>query len=234
MKKFLMHCHTDGRSPCGQNKPDELIRVAKEHGYRGVVVTDHFMEHLFNEYYTEATHEEKLERFLAGYRSVRAEGEKEGITVLLGMELNPSEYNRPDLVGYPVVELLTYGLTEEFLYRHPHIYSYPHSEIFRLANENGFLLIQSHPFRTPTHLGDTRYLHGIEVYNAHPYVDSHNELAQAEAKEHPDWVLTAGDDFHRYDMCGNAGLYLPDWVDSNEALVRALKAKDYELFIKAR
>lgn len=223
MKKFAMHCHTKGRSPCAMISPEDVAKCHKAVGYDGIVVTDHFIGFLFQDYYTQQTTAQKIEHFLDGYREVKYYGEKLGMTVLLGMELNPQEYNHEGVLC-PIVELLTYGLTEDFVRTHPDLYALPHSEIYRLAEENNLLLIQSHPFRSYTERADPRYLHGIEVFNAHTGQQSNNDLAAQLAASHPEWILTAGDDCHDTNSCGNAGMLFPDDTDCNEKLVAYLRA----------
>ena len=40
--KYEMHCHTGPVSQCGRVKPKEIMRLYREAGYSGIVLTDHY------------------------------------------------------------------------------------------------------------------------------------------------------------------------------------------------
>ena len=42
MYKYELHLHTSGCSKCGISSAREMVLCAKEKGYKGIVVTDHF------------------------------------------------------------------------------------------------------------------------------------------------------------------------------------------------
>ena len=65
---FEMHYHTPQTSYCGHIPPAEALPKYKEAGYAGVVVTDHFYKEWFDDR-GEIPWEEKIDRWLAGYRA---------------------------------------------------------------------------------------------------------------------------------------------------------------------
>jgi hypothetical protein len=136
------------------------------------------------------------------------------------MELNPECTNTPTVA--PASEFLCYGITEKFLRSHPRLYDYTQKELFELFNSEGIAMFQSHPFRGYCVLGDFRYLHGLEVYNGHPYHNSNNEKAEQTAKEN-NLIGISGSDFHETDNTIRGGIYIPKYIDSGKELSAYIK-----------
>ena len=221
MKRIATHVHTAPLSGCAQVPAREVPALYRQKGYDAIVVTNHYMDHVFEHYYGIAGSEAQLEHFLSGYRQAREEGERIGLAVWLGAELNPRRYNRPERV-YPVREFLIYGLTEEFVLGHPRWYDDSQEEIFAACEREGFVMVQSHPFRLPTEPGDPAFVHGVEVLNCNPRHESRNELAAAWAQRYG-LLKTAGDDFHEYGDEGRAAVLAPDDIETYADFVRALR-----------
>ncbi len=97
--KIEMHVHTSEGSPCAQVDAEGIVRAYSEAGYDAIVITNHFDAQLLNQF--GATDEEKIERYLSGYRKAKAVEEKYGIKVMLGIEIG--------LIPYPE-EYLIYGI----------------------------------------------------------------------------------------------------------------------------
>ena len=231
MLKFNTHAHSVGRSGCGKVEAARVAETYREAGYDGLVLTNHYMKWVLENYYPPMSVDERVEFFLDAYRQAKARGEEIGLSVFLGMELNLERYNVLTDVIYPVYEFLVFGLTEDFLRAHPFLYELSQREAYELFDQNGMLMVQTHPFRERTRLADVGYLHGIEVYNGHPGHESHNEFAREVAKNHPQLIRTAGDDYHEPGRHGYAGMYFPDDTRSMDAMVRHLKAGEYEIFV---
>lgn len=106
--KIEMHVHTSEGSPCAKADAESIMKAYAEAGYDALVITNHFDSVLLNEF--GKTDEEKIERYLMGYRKAKAAEEKYGIQVMLGVEIR-LEPNEEDF--------LIYGINEDFLFQHP-------------------------------------------------------------------------------------------------------------------
>ena len=93
-----LHLHTAETSSCGEVAADEAIRLFKQNGYDLVCVTDHFNDRYFNYYETilppgldEAQKwRASVDIWLAGRHAAKDAGEKYGITVIQGAEIQLS------------------------------------------------------------------------------------------------------------------------------------------------
>ena len=88
MLKLAAHLHTLGKSGCAEISPEEAVNVYKSLGYDGLVVTNHYMKWIFEEYYPKISERGKLEFFLDGYRETKRFDDKAVILTILVMELN--------------------------------------------------------------------------------------------------------------------------------------------------
>lgn len=225
--KIGLHCHTAGRSPCACVQPERIAELYRQAGFDGLMVTDHFISYLFEDYYPEGSEECKVDFWLDGYRRVKAAGEKLGLCVMLGMELNLAPYNEPG-IGYPVCEFLCCGLTEDFILAHPRLYELRQEECFELLDGNGILMYQAHPFRGRSRPGSPLFLHGAEVFNANVRHQSHNALAECWVKEFG-LIPLAGDDFHQEGDQGRAWIETQRKVASAPELAEEIRAGRYEI-----
>ena len=91
-----------------------------------------------------------------------------------------------------------------------------------LAENMGVLLYQAHPYRKGQHPAAPSDLSGVEVLNAHPRHDSHNDLALAYAQQHGLRML-CGSDAHQTMDVGRGGILAPDWVNNAEDLAAYLR-----------
>ena len=195
--KLDTHVHTSQVSSCGKVPAEEMVRLYSEAGYDGIVITDHLIAGRNIEMPTR----ERVDWYLSGYRAAKAEGEKRGLRVLLGVEARMATGNE-DFLVYGVTEsdipyimgLLDSGIDEEAFYGvlHP---------------LNRFVVIQAHPFRDGLRQAPLTALDGIEVYNGHPGHDSRNDQALARAKTGPDsFIWTSGSDAHQTHHVARGGM----------------------------
>ena len=78
---YETHLHTSQISLCGRSKGAEYISYYKQHGYSGIIVTDHF----FNGNCAvppALPWEEKIELFCKGYEDAKAEGDRQNFQVM--------------------------------------------------------------------------------------------------------------------------------------------------------
>lgn len=212
--KIELHCHSGETSICGKVEAKELVRLHKEAGYDAVVVTDHYNEENVEQF--TGTAEEKITQWLQGYESMKAEGEKAGLRVFFGIEAR-----LPDCDN----DYLLFGASPSFLYENPELHHMTLPDFYELCEKEGVLIIQAHPFRPGCHLADLSYLHGIEVCNGNPRHNSHNDLAQEIAAEHPELICTAGSDFHQVMDIDRCPVYMED-AGSEKELAEQLKKKN--------
>ncbi|MDO4267170.1 MAG: hypothetical protein Q4C73_01760 [Eubacteriales bacterium] len=135
--KLDMHIHTSETSSCGQIAGAEVARLYREAGYQGIMITDHYHKEYF-EGLGDMKPDEKIERFLTGYRAARAEGERIGLDVLLGIEFRNRETDNDFLIT---------GITEQFLHAYPDTYMLPLEQAIDLFHRHHMLVIQAHPVR---------------------------------------------------------------------------------------
>lgn len=222
MMKFEMHVHTAENDLYAHACGADLARLYQEKGYRGIVVTDHYFSMFFDEWFGKelknATHEQKIDRWLKGYRAVREAGERRGLTVLPGAEVrfdgNPNDY-------------LVYGVDEAFFYRTPLLYTLKGVEELQSYLPAAACVVQAHPFRDYMVVRDPKPLFGIEVYNGQ--TDAfRNELAKTYA-EHYGKPVTSGSDTHAPAHVGRGGLIFEDEIRTPADLARALRSGKYTL-----
>ena len=218
--KIELHCHTAETSPCGRVGARELVQLYKQAGYDGLVITDHFTASV------EGSPEDcdwntVLNKFLSGYRTAFDEGKKQGIKVYLGAEIRfPQNMN----------DYLVFGLDEKLLKAMPWVYCSSLEEFFNIAEQNGLLIIQAHPYRNPCSPAPVEFLHGIEVYNGHKGHDSHNEEALTLANKNG-LIPTTGSDCHYLHAVGTAAIRTSVLPETVKDIVDILYDGDYELEI---
>lgn len=220
---YETHMHTAEASACAKSSGAEMARAYRKAGYTGVVVTDHFF------YGNTAIDrslawEEWVTQFCKGYESVKAEGDKIGLSVFFGWES-----------GYQGTEFLIYGLDKEWLLAHPKIREADIEEQYKLVHEGGGIVCHAHPFREEPYIPQIRlfpeYVDAVEGINAtheSPVSSSHlnpdfNRKACAYAKEHH-LPITAGSDQHTTLMIGGGMLFerkLRDAADFCKAVCKS-------------
>ena len=223
-----LHVHTRETSFCGKTKGQVVAELYKKAGYDGIVITDHYNRGYFRKFPKWMTWEEKIERFLRGYRSAYEEGERIGLKVFLGIELKFNKSPR---------EFLVYGIDEAFLKDYPELYRLGLEKFRRLvdslAPKYNILIYQAHPFRPGITPADPTLLDGVEAYNGNPRQDSHNELAFSFAKKH-NLKMISGSDFHRLPDLARGGMIFRQTIKEPGDLLAALAAgENYKLISKS-
>ena len=217
--KFETHAHTSEISPCAQVKACDVIKEYHDNGYSGIVITDHVGGWSFD--VMSGSWKDKIDKLIKTYDIAQNTGQKLGIRVLFGIEL---------ALGEPFRDYLVYGIDYEFLYESEYLYCMNNKEFFKIAQENNYLLFAAHPFRYPKNTMDSRYLHGVEVYNGNKRHNSHNEDALAWAKKH-NKIQISGSDFHEYGDI-TAGIYLPSVPNTISEFTDMLKKDSHTIYKK--
>ncbi|MDD4698969.1 MAG: PHP domain-containing protein [Oscillospiraceae bacterium] len=208
---FETHFHTPYTSSCGEIYPEESIPIYIENGYSGLVVTDHYYAGYF-ERLCNNSWREQADLFLLGYRKAKEFCEGKDFNVLLGLEIRFSDNCNDHLV---------YGMDEEFIYNNPRLDLLEFEKFALLCRENGFFLLQAHPFRDNCAPRNPEYLDGVEVYNGHPGHNSHNDKALNFAFKN-NLVMTAGSDLHDLRQLCRAGMYLKKHPSTSNELASIL------------
>ena len=212
------HMHTSETSACAAIPGEEIVRLYKQRGYDTVIITDHFHPR-FVRSHAGLSWQEKVERYLAGFRAAAAEGSRIGVHVILGMELRftegPNDY-------------LAYGFHEDFLFNNPDLHELGLKRFRGLTLPHGIRIYQAHPFRKGMQLADPALIDGIEVFNGNVQHDSGNSAAKAYA-EQQGLAMISGSDAHWEEDLGNGGLVSPRPVTTREELVELLISGDYQL-----
>ena len=217
-----MHVHTAECDICAHVAAKDIVRMYQQKGYSGLVITDHYFAMSFDWFaddLTEGTHCEFVDRWLRGYREAKKEGDKIGMTVLLGAEVR--------LDGPNINDYLIYGIDEDFLFRAPYLNRLSSlQELISVLPENA-CVVQAHPFRDNMTVQSPDLLFGIEVNNGgtEPF---RNDLARTFAAHYGKPMLS-GSDFHHADHLARGGISTDADIQSIQDLVRVLRSGDYEL-----
>jgi predicted metal-dependent phosphoesterase TrpH len=185
---YETHLHTCFSSACANSKGSEYIRLYKELGYSGIVVTDHF--------YNGNTAvprslpwKEWVNQFCKGYEEARNEGERQGFDVFFGWE---ETFDNCD-------DYLVYGLDKEWLLEHPEAKNWTRAQQYHAVKAAGGCVIQSHPFRQHSYISrivlSSGCVDAVETANAGNLEQSYDALAMRYALK-LGLPFTAGSDTH--------------------------------------
>lgn len=219
MKSYLYdtHVHTSEVSPCGFVPGAEMVRLYKEAGYQGIIITDHYYNHYFNEL-GEIPWKEKADCYLSGFRAASEEGKRIGLKVILGIELSFQENNNNDY--------LIFGIDESFIYENPELYKMTLKTFRESIQGQNIFIFQAHPFRKGVKPAPPILLDGVEIFNANPRHESHNDLAYSFAKEN-NLIMLNGSDAHRIEDVGGGGIYLKEEISNSKEFAKLIKSKGY-------
>lgn len=222
MFKTETHLHTSEVSPCGRLTAAELMEYYAKGGYSTVFVSDHFSIY-FTYFLRDMPWEKKIDEFFAGYRAARAAGEPLGITVLPSAEVELTYFKNHYLI---------YGDVEAFLKKHENICELPLEEFYRVAREDGILVVQAHPHRDGECYPTPEFVDGFEVYNSNPRHEDFSPRGLALAREHEKYVLSGSDAHRPADVC-RGGIFTKEPIGSSEDFIKAVKSGEYELVREA-
>jgi len=213
------HLHTAETSPCGKLPAAEEMQIYHEAGYSTVFVTDHYSEIGFRMNGAQ-TLADRPAILLRGYRAAREAGEKLGMTVLLGAEIqllcSPNHY-------------LLYGADEAFFETAPDLLLFTPEQLYDFVNEHGFFLTQAHPFRgkcTPT----PHAVHAMEAYNSTPsYFVETDEARVSELNRAYHLPLTGGSDCHRLEDACRTGIITKIPIRTASDFREVLRTGEFEI-----
>ncbi len=215
--KWEMHAHTSPVSRCGHLSAQEVVEGVAAHGYRGLVITDHYDPERFWGADRGAAFRKEVKELYSGYRDAVEAGARAGVIVLPSAELR---------IEYGSEDYLLYGLTEELALEAGCLTGLRLGQVRARLHPLGVLIVQAHPFRRGQFPADPKLLDGVEVYNGNPRHDSGNDRSLKLAREHG-LLMTRGSDIHQSSDFASAHMMLPEVRDA-AALVEALKQYAHE------
>ena len=214
--KTELHAHTSEVSPCGHVTAPEVADRFIAEGYSSLVITNHYCDYVIDN--LKGSWREKMDYYMYPYYLMR-EHAGDRLHVILGCELR-FEGN--------INDYLIYGITEDFLRENPDLHKMSLRSFAPLARENGFLVVQAHPFRNGIEIVPPELLDGMETFNGTPSYDGRNAIADAWARRYG-LIRTSGSDFHNPDQYGTGGILTSAAIRTGEELVAVLKSGDYTL-----
>ena len=173
MYLYETHCHTSPVSKCARATVRQTLEFYKSQGYRGVFITNHFIDGNVNAD-KNADYKDLLDFYFSDYNEGKALEKEIGIDVFLGVE-----------TSYRGTDFLIYGLDREWWYAHPEIMEMTKAQQLEFMREQGALVIHAHPFREAKYIDHIRLfprvVDGVEIFNA-GRTDFENEMARIYAK----------------------------------------------------
>ena len=207
MKLYDFHTHTKGISLCCRLSAEEVITALKKEGTQGFVLTNHYAPR-----HVTLPFEQWLVKYKDEYEHTKKLAQKEGLSVLFGMEVT--------IEGR---DFLIYGLTPDALFESDiPLYDYPLDGLYRFVKERGGVLIHAHPFRGSSSPADPLLVDGYEI-NCHPlygYSFAKEVHALCDGKK----LMTCGSDYHGDTYKPKCGVYLPDDLQNEKELAAYLKS----------
>lgn len=212
MFKTEPHLHTLEVSNCAHVRAKEFVKKYKEAGYSTIFVTDHFNEIVIGSY-GDISWSEKMTLYLAGYYRAKCEGDKIGVNVLMGVEINfAGSHNH----------YLLYGVTKEFLDSNPELHTYGIEKVSKIAKEHGIFIIQAHPYRDGNCYPTLEYVDAVE-FNTNPRHADFTEKTEELVKKH-NLLVIGGSDAHRNEDIARGGIETENEIKSAEDLIEAVKS----------
>ena len=216
--KYELHCHTKETSLCGQVPAAEIVKMYKEKGYNGIVITDHYSPMTFKPSRVWRPQTD-IDFYISGYKEALRAADDD-FTVLLGMEIR--YYATAN-------DYLVYGVTEEFLRNNGNLMKLYAKKFYKLAKENNMLVIQAHPFRNSLMIRTSpEYLDGAEVHSGKADLEANLKAAKW-VDETGMQIKISGSDFHRPSNLATGGIITNEPIKTNDDLLRILRSGEYEL-----
>ena len=219
--RYEMHLHDSACSRCGKSSGESFVKIAKERGFSGFVITNHFY-HGNSAIDRALPWRDFVDAYGRDYEETKAIAGKYDLDVFFGFE-----------EGYGTGQhLLIYGLSPEVVASATEFPNMSLAEIYAFVKENNGFLAFAHPFRDLADADrpdypDLRYADAVEVYNAGNKPES-NLLAEELVKKTGVRTI-AGSDTHSISSFGQGGLVFSKRLYTSENLVEELFANRYRL-----
>lgn len=211
--RIELHAHTNPVSGCSEIPPEALVRMYREKGVHGIVITNHMIPSL-----VQKEKEDAINWYLSDYEKAREAGKELGISVFLGAELRFSEN---------INDYLLYGADTEILKT---CYDYLDRTVTDFRKEVSLpesVFLQAHPFRNGMELCPPDLLDGMECLNLHPSHNSRVGIATRYAYEKNLKIKIAGSDCHHPGQDSLALLRVKQLPEDSFQIAKILKSGDF-------
>ncbi len=212
-----LHAHTSAISHCCLINAEEAIKLARECGFGGLAIANHYT----NAYFTDETYDEWIERYISEWQNCEKLGKEYGVKIFKAVEVT--------MEHEPRLHMLIYGADEAFLRSNPLLCQKSLPQLYEICKNNDCSLVQAHPFRNGATIQNTDFLDGIEI-NCHPlYKNSFAGEILKIAKE-KGIAITVGCDYHADTYRSLGGSILPDSIITDRDLANyIISSKQFEL-----
>lgn len=216
MYKIETHLHTCHSSPCGKVDAETIVKLYRDAGYSGIVVTDHFFRYTCTPRCWDIPYDRFFPIFIEGYHRLCQAAVPYGLKIYKGAEVR---------FDGSVNDYLLYNYPDDLLQDPDTVFSMGLERFSKLCRQAGALLIQAHPHRTNCTVADPRFLDGVEVRNR----NNENHLTQEFARAHPQLLQLSGSDFHRPEHAAWGGIQTECLPENEQALTQLLRSGNYQL-----
>lgn len=214
--KIELHSHTSPASRCGRAAPDESVRLHKAEGYSGLVISNHLLP---MDLENEGGIHEIIDRWYEDFSRAKEEGDRIGLSVILGAELRFPQSG---------TDYLIYGIDRGDLYEIlPHLAT-SFGEFRANWHSDHSLVIQAHPCRAGCVPAEPDLIDGVEAFNLHPSHNSHTAECAAFARR-VGKIVTAGSDFHKPWEIAMGGIRTKTLPRDSFELAELLRSRDFLL-----
>ena len=209
--KVEPHNHTTPVSPCGKISPEELVNRLAALGYDCIALTNHYHSAL-----DRMPPKEMAEFYLNDYYRAKAEGEKLGLTVVLGVEITFKECRN---------DYLVYGINDEDILKMREYWDRGIEAFYKEFRNERNIVIQAHPFRHGL-IFKPEFVDMAEVYNTNPNHNSNIGMA-CRASSEVKLNRTIGNDVHARGQEGKSAMLFREKPKDSYDLARLIKSKDF-------
>ncbi len=223
--RYETHVHTCNVSKCGHATVEAQVKFYASLGYDGMFITEHFMRGncIIDR---SLPWEEQIEQYFSSYEMGVEYGKQYGIKVFFGIEVS----------FFSGSDLLVYGLSKDWLMKHPEIMTVTQDEFCDLVHGGGGFVIHAHPFREAGYIMMSSVLpnreDAVEIFNpnCHGFL---NKMARIYAREYG-LPVTGGSDNHAGHWQHRLyGYETKEPLNSPEDYIRAVKnseGRPFELY----
>jgi len=203
--RYETHCHSAEGSACSRLSVTDLVHLYRDHGYAGLVLTNHFTGNFAFE--NDISWRDRVNRYFDICEDAAEVGKTCGVQVFPGME-HSAMYDVSNYRTSTGTDFLVYGLSREWWLDFGGAfttYVEKDLDVFRAA---GAYVIQAHPFAEARHIDFVRllprHIDAVEVVNGCKD-DETNARALWFARSYG-LAMSGGSDTHRvgdgHRLCG--------------------------------
>ena len=221
MYKYDLHIHTSECDKVALSDGAQIVRLYRDSGYDGIVITDHYFHHFYDWFENEfdyGNHKTIIDRYLKGYYNAKNEAEKTGFKVFCGAEVR---------FDGTINDYLVYGLEESDFYNLPFLNRLHSVSELADALPDYALIVQAHPFRDKMTVCTPDIIGGIEGYNGCTE-KIRNDMAKMFAS-HYSKIITSGSDFHGPDQLAKGGIITQLEIKTTKELADVLKKRNFDI-----